>query len=206
MLKRKMGLSFLTFLIITGLAGAIHNSSISRLERRTAIGLFKETKSEFITSTKNLSDEQLNFKTTNDLFTIGDYLNKIINCEKKIWMLFTESMKQPANPERRNEIKLKDTEIIDRYVGNKNQYDELFSDNNETITITKLSDAILVFNAIHGKYLKYMKSTTEDLRNHYAFTVLGWVDSYQLCLIMNAQCMQYINRLNEIKNDFRFPN
>ncbi len=205
MLKRKMGLAFLALLLITGLAGAIHNSSISRSERRNAMSVLKETKSEVLTSVKGLSEEQLNFKNAVNQESILAYFNKIINCEKNIWKLLTDGMKAPASPEKRNEIKIKDAEIVDLFASGNYQCMDLATEGVEKATTKKLSDAFLIFNTVHTRHIKYMKSTTEDMRNHFVSTPIGMVDCYQLCLIMNAQTMKYIDEIKRIKNDPQFP-
>jgi hypothetical protein len=59
MLKRTMGRSLLTLLVITGLAGTINDLSLSKTERKTAISLMKDTKAEVMKSVKGLSEAQL---------------------------------------------------------------------------------------------------------------------------------------------------
>ena len=66
MLKRTMGRSLLTLLVITGLAGTINDNSLSKTERKTAIGLMKDTKADVLKSVKGLSEAQLNFKAAPD--------------------------------------------------------------------------------------------------------------------------------------------
>lgn len=200
-----MGLAFLALLLITGLAGAIHNSSISRSERRNAMSVLKETKSEVLRSVKGLSDEQLNFKNAVNQESILAYFNKIINCEKNIWKLLTDGMKAPSNPEKGNEIKIKDAEIVDLFESGNYQCMDLGTEGVDKVSIKKMADALLIFNTLHTKHLKYMRSTTEDMRNHFVSTPIGIVDCYQLCLIMNAQTLKYIDEINRIKNDPKFP-
>jgi hypothetical protein len=66
MLKRTKGRLLLTLLVITGLAGTLKDASISKKERKSAVSLMKDTKSDVINSVKGLSDAKLNFKAAPD--------------------------------------------------------------------------------------------------------------------------------------------
>jgi len=59
MLKRTLGLSFLAFLVVTGLAGTLKSDSVSKTERKYAITLMKDTKADFLQSVYGPSAWQL---------------------------------------------------------------------------------------------------------------------------------------------------
>ena len=52
MLKRTKGLFLLTLLVITGLAGTLKDTSLSKKERKAALSLMKDTKADVLKSVK----------------------------------------------------------------------------------------------------------------------------------------------------------
>ena len=112
MLKRTMGRSLLTLLVITGLAGTINDFSINKQERKAAISLMKDTKADVLRSVKGLSEAQLNFKTAPDKWSVRECMYHIAISEKNLWDMMEAAMKAPANPEKRSEIKMTDEQLI----------------------------------------------------------------------------------------------
>jgi hypothetical protein len=66
-------------------------------------------------------------------------------------------------------------------------------------------EAINVFKTRRTDHIKYIKTTTEDLRNHVVQTPVGWLDCYQLCLMIGALSNRFVNQIEEIKNHPGFP-
>src|SRR5258706_10902448 len=112
MLKRTKGRLLLTLLVITGLAGTLKESSISKKERKSVIGLMKDTKADVLKSVKGLSETQLNFKASPDRWSVKECTYHIAISEKNLWDLLEGTMKAPANGEKRSEIKVTDDQLI----------------------------------------------------------------------------------------------
>jgi hypothetical protein len=114
-------------------------------------------------------------------------------------------MKAPANPEKRAEIKMSDEQVIktlqDRSF--KAKTPEQFEPKNTPYK--SLDEALNDFKTTRADHIKYVKTTTEDLRNHVAQTPLGWVDAYQLCLFLSGHTNRHTQQMDEIKADAGFP-
>jgi PHP family Zn ribbon phosphoesterase len=205
MLKRTMGRSLLTLLVITGLAGTIKDNSLSKSERKSAIGLMKDTKSDVLKSVKGLSEGQLNFKSAPDKWSVKECMYHIAISEKNLWDMMEATMKAPANPEKRSEMKMTDEQLIkmmeDRSFKVKTQ--QTFEPVNTPYK--SLDEAIDAFKSRRTEHIKYMKSTTEDMRNHLAQMPFGWLDCYQLCLMMASHSNRHLQQINEVKADPAFP-
>jgi hypothetical protein len=205
MLKRTLGLSFLAFLVITGLAGTLQNSSISKQERKTAISLMKDTRAEVLKSIKGLSETQLNYKAVPDNWSVKECMYHIAISEKNLWDALEGAMKTPANPEKRSEIKMTDDQLIAmmKNRGFKVKTVEPFEPKNTPYK--SLDEAIEDFKRRRADHIKYMKSTTEDLRNHVIQMPFGWLDCYQLCLMMASHTNRHMQQIEEVKMDAGFP-
>ncbi len=205
MLKRTQGRLLLSLLVITGLAGTLNDSSLSHKERKSAMNLMKDTKADVLKSVKGLSDKQLNFKATPDRWSVKECAYHIANTEKNLWDLMEATLKAPANPEKRSAIKMTDEQLIkmmeDRSTGFKTT--EQFEP--KKTPYKSLNEALEAFKTRRAEHIKYLKSTTEDLRNHVAQMPFGWLDCYQLCLMMASHSSLHTQQINEVKADPNFP-
>jgi hypothetical protein len=205
MLKRTMGRSLLTLLVITGLAGTINDNSLSKKERKFGIGMLKDTRDDAINATKGLSEAQLNFKAAPDRWSVKECLYHIAGAEKLLWTMFEGSMKATANPEKRSEIKVSDEQVVkmieDRTV--KAQAPEPVQPKNTGFN--SLGSAVEDFKKNRGDHIKYLKTSTEDLRNHVIQMPFGYIDGYQFLLFIAAHSNRHTQQMNEVKANAGFP-
>jgi hypothetical protein len=205
MLKRTQGRLLLSLLVITGLAGTLNDTTLSHKERKSAMSLMKDTKADVLKSVKGLSDKQLNFKAAPDRWSVKECAYHIAISEKKLWDLMETTLKAPANPEKRSEIKMTDDQLIrmmeDRSF--KVKTSEPFEPKNTPYK--SLNEALEAFKTRRAEHIKYLKSTTEDLRNHVAQLPFGWLDCYQICLMMASHSNRHTQQINEVKADPNFP-
>ena len=205
MLKRTKGRLLLTLLVITGLAGTLKDTSLSHKERKSAMSLMKDTKVAALKSVKGLSKAQLNFKAAPDRWSIKECMYHIAISEKNLWDMLEASMMGPANPEKRSEIKMTDEQIIkmmeDRSFKVKTA--EPFEPKNTPYKT--LDDAVNAFKSRRADHIKYIKTTTEDLRNHVVQMPFGSLDCYQLCLMMASHSNRHTQQIEEVKADPNFP-
>ncbi|HET9430234.1 MAG TPA: DinB family protein [Chitinophagaceae bacterium] len=206
MLKRTKGRILLTLLVMTGLAGTLNDSSISSSERKLSVNLMKDTKAELIKSLKGLSETQLDFRPGADKWSVKECVYHIATTEKVFTQMLEKAMKAPANPEKRTEIKFSDTQLIqmmqDRSM--KVKTNEMLEP--KSTGFKTFEEALDDFKASRAGNLKYIKSTTEDLRNHVLeLGRMGSIDCYQLTLIMGAHSNRHTQQIREVKNDPGFP-
>ncbi len=205
MLKRTKGRLLLTLLVITGLAGTLKDSSISIKERKSSISLMKDSKNDVLKTVKGLSDAQLNFKVAPDHWSIKECVYHIAISEKNLWDMLEDKMKAPSNSEKRSEIKMTDEQFVkiieDR--SNKVKTSEAFEPKNTPYK--SLNEALNDFKTRRADHIKYLKSTTEDLRNHVVQLPFGWIDCYQLSLMVSAHDNRHKQQMDEVKASPNFP-
>jgi len=205
MRKSRYGYLLLALLVTTGLAGTITSTSINNKERKYAAGLMKDTKGDLIKSVKGLSETQLNFKAAPDKWSVKECIFHIALAEKNLWDMVENSMKQPANPEKRAEIKMTDEQLVkmmeDRSF--KVKTSEPFEPKNATWKT--LDEAVDYFKDLRAEHIKYIKNTTEDMRNHVVKMPFGSLDCYQICLMVASHSNRHTQQLNEVKTDANFP-
>ena len=94
MLKRTKGRLLITLLVITGLAGTLNDTALSKQERKVAVNHLKDTKADLLKSVKGLSDAQLNFKSTPDKWSVKECVYHITLTENALWQMFEATMKE----------------------------------------------------------------------------------------------------------------
>lgn len=205
MLKRRTGIYLLTLLFITGLAGTISDNTIKKAERKSALELMKDTYKDVVKATSELSENQLSYKIASDKWSIKDCMFHIAATEKLLWNMFEDAMKAPANPEKRSEIKFTDEQVVKMVEDRtqKAQAPEPIQPKNTGFN--SIDDALADFKTNRSEHIKYMKHTTEDLRNHIVEFPFGWIDCYQLYLFIAGHSNRHTQQINEVKGHSGFP-
>jgi hypothetical protein len=205
MLKRTFGRSLLALLVITGLAGTLKDNSISKKERKHALGMLKTTKEDAVSAAKGLSEAQLNFKAAPEKWSVKECIYHIAGSEKTLWSMFEGAMKGPANPEKRSEIKVNDEQLVkmiqDRSF--KAQAPEPIQPRNTGYA--SFEEALEEFKKTRGDHIRYLRTSTEDLRNHVMQMPFGYIDGYQFLLFMAAHSNRHTQQINEVKAASGFP-
>jgi hypothetical protein len=205
MRRSNYGYLLLALLVITGLAGTVTSTSITSKERKFAAAQLKDTKVDVLKSVKGLSEAQLDFKIDSKNWSIRECVYHIAMSENLLWQLLQNSMKQPANPEKRSDIKLTDDQIISMTEDRSTRFKISQNLEPKKALYKNIDQALESFKSIRTEHIKYMKTTTEDLRNHVAQVPVGWVDCYQICLFMSAQSNRLMQQIVELKAAPNFP-
>ncbi|MBS1919280.1 MAG: DinB family protein [Bacteroidetes bacterium] len=205
MLKRTQGRLLLTLLVITGLAGTLNNTSLSQKERKYVINLMKDGRAELFKVTEGFSERQLNFKHSSNGWTVKQYLYHISSSEKKSWDLFETIMKNAPNPEKRAFITLTDEQLIAKMEDPSSDLCEPESTHTKNVPFKSVDASLEAFMLQRAKLIKYLKFSTEDLRDHVVQMPFGWIDGYQFCLMMGSHSNRHIKQIKELKANPNFP-
>jgi len=201
MLKRTTGRFLLTLLVITGLAGTLNNSSLSPKERKQAISLIKNSRKDIFNSISGLSPRQLKYKPSAGEPSIADLVIAMTWKEQLSSDEIKVSMAAPANSENRLKIALTDEQLLSN--------DDYSFCKPQTGANTPLwkdpAEALKKFTALQNDHIKYIRNSTEDLRNHVTKTSAGWIDCYQYYLLLADQNSYFAEKINTIRALPRFP-
>lgn len=198
MLKRTKGRFLLTLLVITGLAGTLKNTTLTQPERKLAVSELKKGKDRLLQSTKGLSEAQLNFKPAGEKQSIRDCMQQLVLGEQSLWQRLEATMKQPATDKLPGR-KLADGEVVNLAAGN---HPDLLQVQD---AIKKGTQPATGFRALRTEHIRYTRSTTEDLRDHFLQLPFGKIDAYQFILFIAARTDRYIRQIDQIKNAPGFP-
>ena len=202
MLKRTTGRILLTLLVITGLAGTLNNGSISLKERKKAINLIKSSRIEVLNSMKDLSAKQLKYKPGLKDPSISELIMHMVSLEKKCSDEIKAFMNEQSNPENRLKIALTDDQLL---ANNSYSLCKMENSQDDNPLFKNPAEAIKQFNALRDHHIKYIRTSTEDLRNHVVKTFAGWIDCYQYYLLIADRSSYISDLINKIRSSPRFP-
>lgn len=203
--KRKYGYILLASLIISGLAGTPTNNSLTKKERKFSAELMKETKSDVIKAVKDLSEAQLNYRPAPEKWTARECVYHIAISEKNLWAMLEASLKSAANPEKRSEIKITDEQLVKMMEDRSTKFKTVEPFEPKNTPYKSLEEALSYFKDTRAEHIKYLKNTTEDLRNHVVQMPFGYLDCYQLSLMISSHSNRHSQQINEIKTDPGYP-
>jgi hypothetical protein len=202
MLKRTTGRLLLTLLVVTGLAGTLNTSSLSPKERKQAINLIKNSRKQVLNSIQGLSARQLKFKPSSHDLSINELIMLMTRKEKQCSDELRAFMNQPANPENRLHIALTDEQLLenDNYAVCKTDLQDV-----NATSWKDANEAMRKFSLLQAEHIKYIRTSTEDLRNHVIKTSAGWIDGYQYFLLLADQNSYFAERINQVRSTKHFP-
>ncbi|MGS2764226.1 DinB family protein [Sinomicrobium sp. M5D2P9] len=178
---------------------------IAKDDKQVLLDYFKETNKNLLQNVKGLSSEQLKFKATSDKWSIAQCLEHIILTEGYIFDMVNTLMKEPANPERREEIKITDEDLI-KGMTDRSQKAQAPEEIQPSDKYTNARQALQDLEKQRAKIKKYIKSTSvEDMRNHVTDSPFGAIDAYQFTLFIAAHSARHTLQIEEVKKDPGFP-
>jgi hypothetical protein len=202
MLKRTKGRLLLTLLVITGFAGTLNTTSLTKKERKIVVAQLKDSKADVLKSIRGLSDKQLNFKPSAGQWSIREHIYHLALAESGFWDMLEASMKKPATPEKRPGIRIADETLVEAMVtdhGCAAQFEPAKA------KWKSVNQAVTVFKSSRSEHLKYVKTTTEDLRNHFIHLPSGVIDCYQFILFVSRHNEGHFQKIGEIMANPHFP-
>ena len=111
-MKQLLICSILSIAALQGHAQQKITNMLTTQERAKAIELLQQTEAGVFDAVKGLSETQLNFKPAAHKWSIAECIKHIAAAEKELWAMAEPALSQPANPEKKADIKFSDDELI----------------------------------------------------------------------------------------------
>jgi hypothetical protein len=193
-------LLFVAFLSLVSFKTA--NIELTDQERKFASDELTRTKENLLNSIKGLSHEQLNFKSTPASWSIAECTEHLAISENNIWGALDGALKQASDPAKRSEVKYADADLLkmitDRSFKVKTM--EPFEPKGKG-----LAECVKDFTTLRDTHLEYVKTTKDDLRNHFAQMPFGTLDAFQVIIFMSGHTARHTAQIEEVKADANYP-
>lgn len=154
---------------------------ITDRERETALALLARSRTAVLNAVEGISEAQAHWKTSADRWSILEYIEHLAVSDDGLVALVKKSLESPPYTETEDERHAREQKIRATPIprGVNRAPDRL----RPSARFGSLAEAVAAFLAARERTAEYARSTTDDLRSHFApHPVLGWMDAYQwLC-------------------------
>ena len=198
--RKTYGYLLLVFLVISGLAGTPTSNLLSKKERKYAAELLKNSKSDLLESIKESEENNTKFNDISRIQSHEYQVYHLVSSESQLWNLLEESLRNSGTPEKKSFLTFSDNEIVNGF--SKSEFELKFSDFFSLLDnqYQSINEAIYDFKKIRTAHIKYIKSTSEDLRDHFVQLPIGLVDCYQLSLLIAAHSNFHNSKAGSLKD------
>jgi len=174
-------------------------------DKTVTVNYYNETFSNLKNSVSDLNKEQLHFKPSEESWSISQCLEHIIVTENMIFGMIKETMEEPENSERREEIKFSDDEIIAMATDRSEKYKapEIL------VTKGKYDDPETALNDLknqRAEILSFLENTPiEAMQNRVSDSPSGPADVHQSLLFLAGHTARHTLQIEEVKANTDFP-
>ncbi|MEG3658852.1 DinB family protein [Arenibacter palladensis] len=194
----------LPIVLLALFAFTVVKSTLTDAEREFAVKELTKSHDHFLNTLEGLNEEQLNYKVTDDSWSIAECAEHIAISENMIFGMMQGTLTQEPDPSKRAEVKVTDEGLIamieDR--SKKVKTGEPFEPSGK---YGSFEETVEEFKTKRKEHIEYVKSTQDDLRNRYQQLPFGTVDAYQILLFMSGHTERHIKQMEEVMDDEDFP-
>lgn len=197
----------ITLLLIGAFALVEVNPPVTQLsneDRKYAVGHLTDTKNQLLKDIAGLSHTQLNFKADSTSWSVAECVEHIAIAEVNIFGLMQQGLAEEANPARRSEIQITDEKLLEVITDRREKFQapETFKPSN---SFGSYEATVKAFTTKRNEHIEYLKTTQDDLRNHYNQLPFGLVDTYQTILFMSGHAKRHTLQIEEVMAHKDFP-
>ena len=181
-------------------------TSTKLTDQERVLGALELIKTQaYMTETLNgLSEDQLNFKSSPESWSIAECIEHLAISENAFDQMLQESLKKPADPSKRGDVKMTDKELMTmiRNRDTKVKTSEPFEPSGK---FGSYEESLKAFLSKRKDHIVYMETTEDDLRNHYGQMPFGAIDAFQILMFMSGHTERHVKQMEEVKADKNFP-
>lgn len=201
----KNSIALLLLIVCSSFTSTLNTVELSKADRDFIVKYYTESRDNILKGVKGLIPEQANFKPAEDKWSVNGCLEHMILSENMLWGMVDESLKTPADPSRKDDVKVTDENILNGITDRTNKvktFDPLVPKG----TYPTLAATSKAFKDLRNDHISFLKKTQADLRNHYVETqFMGTMQSYQMLLFIAAHSNRHLKQIEEVKADPNFP-
>ena len=173
-------------------------------EREMAVKELTHSQDEMLYALDGLSEAQLYYKPDAETWSLVEITEHLAITENMIFGMLQESLKTPADPSRRGEVKMSDEQILGLIEDRTNKVKTQIP-MEPTGKFGDFESTLKMFTDSRRDHIDYVKKTDDDLRNHYAQFPFGTVDGFQVILFMSGHTDRHVKQMHELMSGADFP-
>lgn len=200
MFKRTNGYILLTLLVLTGFAGRVTNETLNSKERRFLVTSLKDSRADLTGLVKGLSDRQLDYRPGKGQLSIREHVSHIVAAEKAYNAYARKALDEGTDQDAAGT--LPDTELAAQ-LAKRCPLPE--TTGVKATSRQRLEHTLDLYKEERAGAIKYIRTTTQDVRAYTTPTPAGAADVYQLYLAMSAHQARHNGQIRAIMQSPGFP-
>jgi len=188
----RFGYILLALLVLTGLAGTVSDSTLSRKERLNAVNLLKTTAEQEVDIREYLASSNFSIATKKATET---YLEQIQAFEDQCWRDLRKEMERVSPAAKRRQARITDYEIA--VAINRNRA-RITLPEKGNLSGKELTESKWFSQKPNTRLIRYVRNSTEDLRHHIIQTPIGSLDGYQYILYVNESKRIFLQQADSL--------
>lgn len=180
------------------------NSGLTQAEREMTIAELKKTQERLTSTVSGLDEKQLQYKPSPESWSVADCVEHLAISEEMIGGMLKGAIEVPANPSLRDSVSFSDDKLLGMITSRvqKVKTGEAFEPSGKFGSHTETVKAFVDKRTAH---IEYIKTTDDDLRNHYGQLPFGTIDGLQILLFISGHTERHVAQMEEIMADENFP-
>lgn len=175
-------------------------------ERKFAIDYLNKTRARLLKDVEGLSTAQLYYRPDDTSWSVAQCVEHITLSEDLVKQWIQGGLHQPAAPQRTTEERYTPQSLIvivtDRSQNRAKTGGPWLPDGQFPTT----ADAIRAFVSRRDSTIDYVRSTQDDLKDHFIdHPQWGPLDLYEAFVMLSAHCERHTEQLEEVKANPNFP-
>lgn len=190
------------FLALVGFGMAI--SGLTEAEREKAINELKQTQERLNNVVDGLSENQLNFRPTPESWSVAECVEHLAISETNIGGMLKGALQTPADPSKRDSVQIPDEKLM-AIITSRDQKVKTSEAFEPSGKFGSHEETVKAFNDKREQHIEYLKTTEDDLRNHYGQLPFGTIDGLQILLFMSGHTERHVQQMEEVMEHEDFP-
>ncbi|RYZ41211.1 MAG: DinB family protein [Sphingobacteriales bacterium] len=181
-----------------------NDAGLSDSERKYASGLMSESRQALLSMVKGLTAAQLAFKADTASWSVAECIEHIAITENGLFDYSQIALKSAADPSKRDSVKYTDQDVLKMITDRSSKFKA-----QDAVAPTgrfgSTQAALQAFTKSRDEHIAYVKTTSDDLRNHYNDFPFGKFDAFQTIIFMVGHCQRHTAQIAEIMQNPAFP-
>ena len=183
---------------------AVISVGLSDAERKMAVEELAKTKDRLNSTVEGLSSAQLNFKATPDSWSVAECIEHLAISENNIGGMLQGALQTPADPTKRDSVAMPDEKLM-AIITSRDQKVKTSEAFEPSGKFGSYEETVKAFNEKRDAHIDYLKTTEDDLRNHYGQLPFGTIDGLQILLFMSGHTERHVKQMEEVMAHADFP-
>ena len=192
--------------LLTMVSFGVITSGLTDEDREMTVAELTKTQERLTSTIEGLTSEELNFKPTPESWSIAECVEHLAISEGMIGGMLEGALKTPADPSKRDSVLISDEKLMGMISSRdkKVKTGEAFEPSGK---FGSHEETVAAFLTKRGEHIEYLKTTTDDLRNHYGQLPFpfGTIDGVQILLFMSGHTERHVAQMEEVMENENFP-